>query len=81
MIPYLTHYQCISLQRTKEFFQDCFGHSYQRRNPSQSYKSFRFSTAAFCTGAKEKILQSSVVHFDETIVLRQLEGKKQWLHT
>ena len=27
LIPYLTHYQCISLQRTKEFFQDCFGHS------------------------------------------------------
>ncbi|OOR68094.1 hypothetical protein BLX06_35030, partial [Bacillus cereus] len=27
LIPYLTHYQCISLKRTKEFFQDCFGHS------------------------------------------------------
>ncbi|MED2935159.1 IS66 family transposase zinc-finger binding domain-containing protein [Bacillus wiedmannii] len=27
LIPYLTHYQCLSLKQTKEFFQDCFGHS------------------------------------------------------
>nr|WP_229174876.1 IS66 family transposase zinc-finger binding domain-containing protein [Bacillus cereus] len=27
LVPYLTHYQCLSLKRTKEFFQDCFGNS------------------------------------------------------
>ncbi|WP_345943235.1 transposase [Bacillus cereus group sp. N6] len=27
LIPYLTYYHCLSLKRTKEFFQDCFGHS------------------------------------------------------
>ncbi|MCQ6307643.1 IS66 family transposase, partial [Bacillus cereus] len=27
LVPYLTQYQCLSLNRTKEFFQDCFSPS------------------------------------------------------
>ena len=53
LIPYLTHYQCISLQRTKEFFQDCFGHSISE-GTLVNHKSFRFSTANFCTGSQRK---------------------------
>ena len=79
LIPYLTHYQCISLQRTKRILSRLFWLFYQRRNVSQSYKSFCFSIAAFCTGSQKKILQSSVVHFDETGM--RVEGKTHWLHT
>ena len=62
-----------------EFSIDKYRSFYQRRNLSQSYKSFRFSTAPFVQEAKEKILQSLVVHFDETGM--RVEGKTQWLHT
>ena len=63
----------------KRILSRLFWSFYQRRNLSQSYKSFRFSTAPFVQEAKEKILQSLVVHFDETGM--RVEGKTQWLHT
>ncbi len=79
LIPYLTHYQCISLQRTKEFFQDCFGHSISEGTLVNHTKAFASQLQPFVQEAKEKILQSLVVHFDETGM--RVEGKTQWLHT
>ena len=79
LIPYLTHYQCISLQRTKEFFQDCFGHSISEGTLVNHTKAFASQLRPFVQEAKEKILQSLVVHFDETGM--RVEGKTQWLHT
>lgn len=79
LIPYLTHYQCISLQRTKEFFQDCFGYSISEGTLVNHTKAFASQLQPFIQEAKEKILQSSVVHFDETGM--RVEGKTQWLHT
>ena len=79
LIPYLTHYQCISLQRTKEFFQDCFGHSISEGTLVNHTKTFAFQLRPFLQEVKEKILQSPVVHFDETGM--RVENKTQWLHT
>ena len=60
LIPYLTHYQCISLQRTKEFFQDCFGHSISEGTLVNHTKAL-YSTATFCRGSQRK--DSSVFLF------------------
>ncbi|WP_255288918.1 IS66 family transposase, partial [Bacillus toyonensis] len=79
LIPYLTHYQCISLKRTKEFFQDCFGHSISEGTLVKHTQAFASQLQPFIQEVKEKILQSSVIHFDETGM--RVEGKTQWLHT
>ena len=67
------------LQRTKEFFQDCFGHSISEGTLVNHTKAFASQLQPFVQEAKEKILQSLVVHFDETGM--RVEGKTQWLHT
>lgn len=79
LIPYLTHYQCLSLKRTKEFFQDCFGHSISEGTLVNHTNGFSAQLQPFIQEVKEKILQSSVVHFDETGM--RVESKTQWLHT
>lgn len=79
LIPYLTHYQCLSLKRTKEFFQDCFGHPISEGTLVHHTNSFSAQLQPFLQEAKDKILQSPVVHFDETGM--RVENKTQWLHT
>ncbi|MHB0803587.1 IS66 family transposase, partial [Bacillus thuringiensis] len=79
LIPYLTHYQCLSLKRTKEFFQDCFGYSISEGTLVNHTQAFASQLQPFLQEVKEKILQSSVVHFDETGM--RVEKKTQWLHT
>ncbi|MEK4503813.1 IS66 family transposase [Bacillus sp. FSL R12-0069] len=79
LVPYLTHYQCLSLKRTKEFFQDCFGHSISEGTLINHTNSFSAQLQPFLQEVKEKILQSPVVHFDETGM--RVEDKTQWLHT
>ncbi|MES5938267.1 MULTISPECIES: IS66 family transposase [unclassified Bacillus cereus group] len=79
LIPYLTHYQCLSLKRTKEFFQDCFGHSISEGTLVNHTNSFSAQLQPFLQEVKDQILQSSVVHFDETGM--RVENKTQWLHT
>ncbi|ECL9256591.1 IS66 family transposase, partial [Campylobacter jejuni] len=75
LIPYLTHYQCISLKRTKEFFQDCFGHSISEGTLVNHTQAFASQLQPFIKEVKEKILQSPVVHFDETGM--RVENKTQ----
>ncbi|MDA2639008.1 IS66 family transposase [Bacillus cereus] len=79
LIPYLTHYQCLSLKRTKEFFQDCFGHSISEGTLVNHTNSFSAQLQPFLQEVKDKILLSPVVHFDETGM--RVENKTQWLHT
>uniref|UniRef100_UPI001CA4E25D IS66 family transposase n=11 Tax=Bacillales TaxID=1385 RepID=UPI001CA4E25D len=79
LIPYLTHYQCLSLKRTKEFFQDCFGHAISEGTLVNHTHAFSSQLHPFLQDVKEKILQSPVVHFDETGM--RVENKTQWLHT
>jgi len=79
LIPYLTHYQCLSLKRTKEFFQDCFGHSISEGTLVNHTNSFSAQLQPFLQEVKDKILHSPVVYFDETGM--RVENKTQWLHT
>ena len=60
-------------------FQDCFGHSISEGTLVNHTKAFASQLQPFVQEAKEKILQSLVVHFDETGM--RVEGKTQWLHT
>nr|WP_242068997.1 IS66 family transposase [Bacillus thuringiensis] len=79
LIPYLTHYQCLSLKRTKEFFQDCFEHSISEGTLVNHTHSFSAQLQPFLQEVKDKILQSSVVHFDE--IGMRVGNKTHWLHT
>ncbi|MEW4072404.1 transposase [Bacillus thuringiensis] len=79
LIPYLTHYQCLSLKRTKEFFQDCFRHSISEGTLVNHTNRFSTQWQPFLQEEKEKNLRSSVVHFDDTGM--QVENKTHWLHT
>ncbi|MEB9631528.1 transposase [Bacillus paralicheniformis] len=79
LIPYLTHYQCLFLKRTKEFFQDCFEHSISEGTLVNHTNSFSAQLQPFLQEVKDKILQSPVVHFDETGM--RVANKTQWLHT
>ncbi|MEC2866604.1 IS66 family transposase, partial [Bacillus cereus] len=63
----------------KEFFQDCFGHSISEGTLVNHTNSFSAQLQPFLQEVKDKILQSSVVHFDETSM--RVENKTQWLHT
>ena len=62
LIPYLTHYQWLSLKRTKEFFQDCFGHSISEGTLVNHTNSFSAQLQPFLQEVKDKILPSPVVH-------------------
>ncbi|KIU73156.1 transposase [Bacillus thuringiensis Sbt003] len=61
LIPYLTHYQCLSLKRTKEFFQDCFEHSISEGTLVNHTHSVSAQLQPFLQEVKDKILKSSVV--------------------
>ncbi|WP_242071483.1 IS66 family transposase, partial [Bacillus thuringiensis] len=62
-----------------EFFQDCFGHSISEGTLVNHTNSFSAQLQPFLQEVKDKILQSPVVHFDETGM--RVENKTQWLHT
>ncbi|MEB9339614.1 transposase, partial [Bacillus cereus] len=67
------------MKRTKEFFQDCFGHSISERTLVNHTNRFSAQLQPFLQEVKDKILQSPVVHFDETGM--RVENKPRWLHT
>ncbi|EEM68549.1 MULTISPECIES: IS66 family transposase [Bacillus cereus group] len=67
------------MKRTKEFFQDCFEHSISEGTLVNHTNSFSAQLQPFLQEVKDKILQSPVVHFDETGM--RVANKTQWLHT
>ncbi|MCQ6307671.1 IS66 family transposase, partial [Bacillus cereus] len=75
----LTNYQCISLNRTKEFIQECFAHSISEGTLVHHTQAFASQMQLIVQEAKENILKSSVDHFDETGMI--VEGKTQWINT
>lgn len=80
MILYMMQYQLIPFARTKEFFQDFFDLSISEGTLWNINEKFSaYLTDTFEPQARNQIIQSPVVHFDETGV--RSEGKTQWLHT
>ena len=78
LMSYLTQYQLIPLERAAEAIRDITGQSISQGtlvNVAQNlYKKLEYSIETI----KQRIINSSVVHFDET-GMRSL-GKTEWLH-
>lgn len=76
---YLNQYQLLPYERVTEIFQDLFGQSISQGTLLHAISTAYRQLAATENWIKEKILSSSVVHFDETGLYQ--EGKRGWLHT
>jgi len=76
---YLMNYQLLPLQRTSELFGDLFGHPISTGTlNSMNIKCFE-NLEPFETDITQKIIDSPVVHFDETGYY--VNSKRQWLHS
>ena len=69
----------LSYSRTATFFHDQFGQSISEGTIANIHRSFGERLSLFEQQVRERILQSPVVHFDETGI--RTNGKLQWLHT
>ena len=76
---YLINYQMLSYSRTSAFFRDQFGQSISEGTLVHMNRTFGKRLPSFEQQLREEILQSRVVHFDETGI--RINGKLQWLHT
>jgi transposase len=76
---YLINYQMLSYSRTAAFFRDQFGQSISEGTLVHMNRTFGKRLPSFEQQLREEILQSPVVHFDETGI--RTNGKLQWLHT
>lgn len=63
------------LGHKEQFFYDCFGHSISKGTLVNHTNAFSAQLQPFIKEVKEKILQSPVVHFDETGM--RVENKTQ----
>jgi transposase len=75
---YLTHYQFLPYERTAELFKDAFGHPISKGTLVTFNRDMGESLADFEEIVYHQLLQSPVIHFDETGI--QVNGKRHWLH-
>ena len=75
---YLTQYQLLPLQRTKEFFWDVFAHGLSEGTLVNATAKCFGQLAEVEEALKARIQQSPVAHFDETGM--RVEAQTQWLH-
>jgi transposase len=75
---YLTQYQLLPLQRTKELFFDVFSHGLSEGTLGHATAECFGKLAAAEDAIKERIRQSAVAHFDETGL--RVEAQTHWLH-
>jgi transposase len=76
---YLINYQMLSYSRTAAFFRDQFGQSISEGTLVNMNRTFGKRLPLLEQQLREEILQSPVVHFDETGI--RTNGQLQWLHT
>ena len=77
-VVYLTQYQLVPLQRTKEFFWDVFSHGLSEGTLVNANAECFEQLAEVEAAIKERLQQSPVVQFDETGL--RVEAQTQWLH-
>ena len=78
LVSYLSNYQLIPLQRVKEFMADLFNHPLSKATVIEMNRKTHKALQPFEQTAKNKIINSSVVHVDESGFY--CENKRQWLH-
>lgn len=78
VLVYLNHYQLLPLDRIKELCADLFGHSLSEATIFNAGVSCNNRLVPFAETLKTQLIESAVVHFDETGI--RINGKTQWLH-
>jgi transposase len=76
---YLAHYQYVSPQRVSEFFRDVYHHSISQGTITRLIHSFSDKLEGVEEEICAHLLESCVIHCDETSVRNQ--GKTEWVHT
>jgi transposase len=79
LVVYLIHYQMLSYSRTAAYIRDQFGHIISEGTLVHMNRTFGERLDIFEEKAKAHLLQSRIVHFDETGV--RVNRKLQWIHT
>jgi transposase len=78
LVSYLSNYQLIPLERVKEFLGDLFNHPLSKATVIEMNRKTHQALQLFEQTAKDRIINSSVVHADESGFY--CENKRQWLH-
>ena len=79
MVTYLINYQLIPLKRTSELMADLFGIKISQGVVVAAGQEAYEKLADAEDRAKEELIQSDVVHYDESGM--RVNGKNQWLHS
>lgn len=79
LVSYLSNYQLIPQKRVTEFFTDLFNHPLSKATVIKMNKTTYQALQSFGDTAKEKLINSRVLHADESGFY--CEGKRQWLHS
>lgn len=75
----LTNYQILSYPRTAAYIRDQFGHTIREETLVHMNRVCGEHLDIFEEKAKSHLLQSRIVHFDETGM--RVNRERQWLHT
>ncbi|MED3086875.1 IS66 family transposase, partial [Bacillus toyonensis] len=79
LVVYLINYQMLSYSRTAAYIRDQFGHTISEGTLVHMNRVFGERLDIFEEKAKSHLLQSRIVHFDETGI--RVNRERQWLHT
>lgn len=79
LVVYLINYQMLSYARTAAYIRDQFGHTISEGTLVHMNRVFGERLDVFEEKAKSHLLQSRIVHFDETGI--RINRERQWLHT
>ncbi|QUG98135.1 IS66 family transposase [Bacillus tropicus] len=79
LVVYLTNYQMLSYARTAAYIRDQFGHTISEGTLVHMNRVFGERLDIFEEKAKSHLLQSRIVHFDETGI--RVNRERQWIHT
>ncbi|WP_431027099.1 IS66 family transposase [Lysinibacillus sp. LZ02] len=78
LLVYLHHGQLLPYQRTMDVMRDVFGHTISQGTLANIIQRTMDSIAPFVNEIKAQLLQSPVVHMDETGI--DVLPKRQWVH-
>ncbi len=76
---YLTNYQLIPLARSVEMIQDLIGHKVSEGTLVNTGQQVHDTLEVYEDTVKEQLINSEVVHFDETSA--RCESEKKWVHS
>lgn len=79
LVVYLINYQMLSYSRTAAYMRDQFGHTISEGTLVHMNRVFGERLDVFEEKVKSHLLQSRIVHFDETGI--RVNRERQWIHT